>query len=387
MTDLIDENARAAHDNVDGGATDPASRGNEALRSEAANGRDLVRRIADAVLYEGYLLWPYSKSALKNQQRFTFGGVYPPAFEDSSTVQAQVLLEGEDDVEVDVRVRFLHMVRRQVLKRERADGHSGEGSIETLVPVEELEAGGERFVSWDEAVEREVAPGPIWIAAGEELTEISGGAIRRSWRALEGEVTLTRESLCPGLSRVTVRVTNTTPWTSGERAGAQTGSGGDQGRRIGTGERAPNQASARQHALRQAFCSTHASLRATGGAWVSLTDPPDDLRAEAEACENIGLWPVLVGEPGDRSTLLASPIILSDHPEIAPESPGDLFDSGEIDQMLVLNILAMTEQERADMRDSDPRAREILERTEALTDEEITRLNGAVREFGLVRAR
>ena len=63
--------------------------------------------------------------------------------------------------------------------------------------------------------------------------------------------------------------------------------------------------------------------------------------------------------------MLASPIILSDHPEIAPESPGDLFDSGEIDQMLVLNILAMTDEERRDMRDSDPRAREILERTEA----------------------
>ena len=77
---------------------------------------------------------------------------------------------------------------------------------------------------------------------------------------------------------------------------------------------------------------------------------------------------MLVGEQGDRSTLLASPIILSDYPEIAPESPGDLFDSGEIDQMLVLNILAMTDEERRDMRDCDPRAREILERTEALSD-------------------
>ena len=83
--------------------------------------------------------------------------------------------------------------------------------------------------------------------------------------------------------------------------------------------------------------------------------------------------------------MLAAPIILSDYPEIAPESPGDLFDSGEIDQLLVLNILAMTAQERRDMRDSDPRAREILERTEALSDEQIMRLNGAVREFGLVR--
>jgi hypothetical protein len=81
------------------------------------------------------------------------------------------------------------------------------------------------------------------------------------------------------------------------------------------------------------------------------------------------------------------PRSLSESPAIAPESPGDLFDSAEIDQMLVLNILAMTAEERRDMRDCDPRAREILERTEALTREEIMRLQGAVREFGLVRAR
>jgi hypothetical protein len=96
---------------------------------------------------------------------------------------------------------------------------------------------------------------------------------------------------------------------------------------------------------------------------------------------------VLVGEPAQRRTMLASPIILPDHPRIAPESPGDLFDSSEIDQMLVLNILAMTDEERREMRDCDPRAREILERTEALGPEDMMRLNGAVRELGLARSR
>lgn len=313
---------------------------------------DPVRRIADAVLYEGYLLWPYRKSALKNRQRFTFGGVYPPSWEqDASSVQAQVLLEGPRDAEVEVRVRFLHVVRRQVLRID-SSGAASE-------PVEELMAGEERFVSWEEALERELDPGGIEIASGEELEPIAGGAIERSWGELQGEVSLTRESLSEDLSRLTVLVANTTPWPGG----------------------------AREDALRHTLCSTHVVLRVDGGAWVSPTDPPPELRAAAETCENSGLWPVLVGEPGDRSTLLASPIILSDHPEIAPESPGDLFDSGEIDQMLVLNILAMTDEERSAMRDSDPRAREILERTEALSDEKIMRLNGAVRDFGLVRAR
>jgi hypothetical protein len=336
---------------------------------------DVVRRIADAVLYEGYLLWPYRKSALKNQQRFTFGGVYPPAWEDRSCIQIQVLLEGSEDAEVEIEVRFLHVIERQVLKidptqvppgpvEERdAEGECRRADIGeavgTFTPVEELKAGGERWVSWEEAVERKLAPGPISVPAGEQLEEIPGGAIRRSWRALDGEVSATREVVSPGLSRITVRVINTTPWADATR----------------------------EDALRQTFCSTHAILHARDGAWVSLTDPPETLRAEAEVCECAGVWPVLVGEAGDRSTLLASPIILCDHPEIAPESPGDLFDSGEIDQMLVLNILAMTDEERRDMRDCDPRAREILERTEALSSEEIMRLHGAVRELGLVRGR
>jgi hypothetical protein len=312
---------------------------------------DVVRRIADAVLYEGYLLWPYRKSALKNQHRFTFGGVYPLAWDDRSSMQAQVLLEEDGEAEVEVRVRFLHVVERQVLK-------IGSPSA-APEPVEELEVDGERWVSWEEAAERELAPGPIRVPAGEELQLIPGGAIRRSWQALVGEIAVDREVIRPGLTRITVRIANASPWAGDTRAAA----------------------------LRQTFCSTHAVLRVRDGAWVSPTDPPAELRGEVEACENSGSWPVLVGELGDRSTLLASPIILGDYPEIAPESPGDLFDSGEIDQMLVLNILAMTDEERRDMRDSDPRARAILERTEALSDEEIMRLNGVVREFGLARTR
>ena len=122
-------------------------------------------------------------------------------------------------------------------------------------------------------------------------------------------------------------------------------------------------------------------LTARGAQFVSLTDPPDRLRAEAEACRNEGTWPVLVGEPGSRDTLLSSPIILEDHPRIAPESPGELFDGGEIDGLLTLNILSLTDEEKAEMRDSDPRTREILERTENLSEEEMMRLHGAIRDL------
>jgi hypothetical protein len=209
-------------------------------------------------------------------------------------------------------------------------------------PVDALDG----HLAWEEAMERELpVPGPIAIPAGTEEEPVAGGTIVRSWEGLEGRVESSRDPVAPGLSRLTVRVTNTTSW-AGE---------------------------GRQQALRRALVSTHVALHVEGGAFVSLTDPPEHVREHAEACRNVGTWPVLVG---DRSTMLSAPIILEDFPRIAPESPGDLFDGGEIDQLLILNILSLSEEERNEMRASDPRAREILERCSALGREELMSLHG-----------
>jgi hypothetical protein len=332
---------------------------------------DPIRAIADAVLYEGYILWPYRRSALKNQRRFTFGGVYPPEHseahaDDPCVMRTEALLEATGDTRVGVTVRFLQVVDRSVARRSDAG----------LQRVDELTVGQERFMSWEEAVEREVstrglAPGQlsagrrvtIAIAAGrqqEDLLDVGAqraGALMRSWQALQGEVLLGCEQVTQGIVRVGVEVRNRTAF---------------RGR-------------SRQDALAHTFCSTHVLLTADAGAFVSLTDPPPPLAAAARACRNEGAWPVLVGEPGSRSAMLCSPIILEDHPRIAPESPGDLFDGGEIDQLLILNILSLTEEEKAEMRATDPRAREILDRTEALTPEELMRLHGTIRELGMER--
>jgi len=318
---------------------------------------DPVRAIADAVLYEGYVLWPYRRSALKNAQRWTFGGVYPRAHaearamgDDPWTMQTQCLVEGPGEARVSVTLRFLHVVWRQVID---AGGRE----------VDALTVGAERHLTWEEAVEREVAPGavalaelatgrrvPVAIAAGREEEPLGPeGAIVRTWEPLEGALHVSAESLGPALHRLTARVENVTPWGGGPR----------------------------EAALRRTLCSAHTTLRASGGgAFVSQTDPPPALRAAAEACENRGTWPVLVGEPGSRDTVLSSPIILEDHPRIAPESPGDLFDGGEIDQLLILNILQLTDEEKAEARATDPRVREILDRSEGLTPEELMRLHG-----------
>jgi hypothetical protein len=318
---------------------------------------DPVRQIANAVLYEGYVLWPYRCSALKNQQRFTFGGVYPRGWpEDRSELLSECLLSEAHEPRVEVAVRFLQVVRRRLRDA---------GGVE----VDELAVGGHRHLAWEEAVEREAAiaavPGrvEIAIAAGERTEALTGpggepaGAIVRSWRELRATVEVGAERLGEELWRLRVRLANEARWRSEPRA----------------------------EALERTLCSTHAILRARSGGFVSLTDPPDGLREAAAGCRNDGVWPVLVGEPPDRSTILAAPIILDDYPRVAPESPGDLFDGGEIDQLLTLNILSLSDEEKAEMRESDPRAREILERTEALSDEELIRLHGAIREFGMSR--
>ncbi len=305
---------------------------------------DVIRKIADAVLYEGYLLWPYRRSAVKNQQRWTFGCVLPPSWtavhpDERSMIQTQCLIEGGRDVDVVVTLRFLQVVRRQIL--------DGDGA-----PVDRLTIDGTEYLSWEEATEREVhRAGEFAIPGGSSREILAGGAIEHQWNTLQGCLDVDVREAEPGLQRLTVRVTNTTP------------SNGDT----------------RAQALEHACCSTHLVLHVEHGRFVSPLD------SRAADCEQQQLWPVLVGEAPDRSTVLAAAIMLEEYPRVAPESPGDLFDGGEVDQLLTLNILGMTDDEKAEMRASDPRARAILERTEAMTVEDLMRLHGTIRDLQVLR--
>jgi hydrogenase maturation protease len=307
---------------------------------------DPVARIARAVLYEGYVLWPYRRSAGKNHRRWSLGGVHPEGWsrehpDDRCALRAETLVEGPPDAPVDVSVRFLQVVRRQPVD---AGGRE----------VDELDG----LLAWDEAREREVvlstrldrpASAAIAVPAGRDDEPVAGGTVARTWEALAGSVEVEAEPLAEDLHRRRVDVANATGWDGGDRDAA----------------------------LRRTLVSTHVVLRSSEGAFASLTDPPAELADHAARCENVGVWPVLVG---DRGTVLASPIILPDHPQIAPESPGDLFDGCEIDQLLILNVLALSEDERREARASDPRAREIIDRCAGLRPEDLMRLHGTLRE-------
>jgi hypothetical protein len=324
--------------------------------------RRQVEQIAKAVLYEGYMLYPYRPSSVKNRQRWNFGVVYPNAYsemQDSgepSTMQAEFLVEGSDDPALEVKLRFLHL-------RTRTSEGTSEGSSASSLPD-----------GWQEAVERDVSLPPCTLVSlrekplhhefsfpeetcsDEERNEDGSVAtVVRRRAAIQGTVAVSVIQISPGLLKASVLVRNATPLE--------------------------NPAAHRDDALTQSLVSTHLILGVTGGDFVSLLEPPDAFQDAASQCRNVGVWPVLVGEAGQRDTMLASPIILYDYPQIAPESAGDLFDGTEIDEILSLRIMTLTDDEKREIRNSDQRARQILERTDSMPAEQFMKLHGAVRSL------
>ncbi len=335
--------------------------------------------IVRAVLYEGYILYPYRASAIKNRQRWTFGGLYPEAYArsadtgDACRMQTQCLLRGGPETRLELRLRFLHLVNRQVGQLALPLLELPEDGEPAFSEVEALEVDGAQHLTWQEAIEREVELGIPAIGAlldaperlafsfpgARELTALRAsdgriaGVLLRTSMTVAGEVCVSAERISDDVFRIGVGIVNTTPLAA-------------------AGELP------RQDAQLYALASTHTIL-GTDAAFVSLLDPPEALAAAAAACANQGTWPVLVGAPGACDTLLSSPIILYDHPQVAPESPGDLYDATEIDEILSLRILAMADAEKREMAAVDARARALLERTEALTPEQWQAMHGTLR--------
>ncbi|AZG77103.1 hypothetical protein [Methylocystis rosea] len=337
---------------------------------------DSIRAIANAVLYEGYILYPYRPSSIKNRQRWTFGGVFPQAFDqqgDASRMETQVLLRGGEQAALNIHFRFLQVMTREVGQLATPTRELPEEGEPALTRVPSLHVDGRELLAWEEAIEREIDLGPLRPADIQEVATVlpfhfegaheiepvrgADGCVAavliRTSHEIQGVVEARAEKLATDLWMLTIGIENVTPLSGAvrdERAAAQL----------------------------RAFASTHAILTVEDGAFVSLLDPPDDLRGTAAQCRNVGAFPVLVGGQ-DNSAMLASPIILYDHPAIAPESPGDLFDGTEIDEILTLRILAMTDAEKREMACVDARARALLERTHALTAEDMARLHGVMR--------
>ncbi|HTT49854.1 MAG TPA: hypothetical protein VMH35_00425 [Streptosporangiaceae bacterium] len=326
-----------------------------------------ARQVADAILYEGYLLYPYRATAQKNQERFQFGVLMPPGYaqvdpNEPAASQTECILEGKASAELTATVRFLQVQRRTVL------------AAPDFAEVSSLRAGGTEYTPWDEAAEREeqvtaqvseLLDGgvevPFTVPGGvgeEDLAgpdgELAGRLVRRR-EALSAVIRLTADRLPGpyGALRIRLVLANRT-----EPAGTL---------------------ARRADGLPFALIAAHSLICVPGGRFLSMTDPPEWAAPAVRECANTGTWPVLAGPAGCTELILSSPVILYDHPEIAAESAGQLYDSTEIDEILTLRTLTLTDAEKQEARATDPRAAELMDRLDHLPPEMLERMHGAIR--------
>ncbi len=320
-----------------------------------------VEKIAAAILYEGYILYPYRPTAIKNRQRWNFGTLYPRVYAEAQRPQepfrliAECIVEAApEDAMLDLRIQFLQLIRQ---------------TKESPVAAGGMHSLSDPSLEWEEAIERisehtlrlnELIDHPLTRTLATKASALPDSLSNRPLADLKIELTIRVEMLSGGARKIHLEVENNNPLPSGARAD-------------------------REEALPLSYVSAHVLLGIEEGNFVSLLDPPEIYRQDVAACQNLGVFPVLAGNEPDRAMMLCSPIILYDYPKIAPESEGDFFDGTEMDEMLTLRVLTLTNQEKEEMRNGDPRARRILERTESLTAESMMKAHGVIRGMRDIR--
>jgi len=293
---------------------------------------------------------------------------------DICVMQTQCLVRGDETAELEIKIRFLQCISRKI-GRLRAPVRSVAGVADAdFQIVDAFRAGGKDLQSWQEASERDLNLLPLRMAellhapvgemfafpGGKELEPVlddSGNVealIVRSRDAIRGSVEVSAVPVGNGVFRLSVVLSNLT----------------NIGNPMGTN---------REDVLLKSLLSAHTVLGVSGGEFISQIDPPPELQSEVSKCKNVGTWPVMAGDERARDSMLSSPIILYDYPQIAPESQGDLFDGTEIDEILALRILTLSDDEKREIRQSDARTREVLERTESMPAEHFMKLHGVLR--------
>jgi len=329
--------------------------------------RELARRVADAVLYEGYMLYPYRPSALKNRQRWSFGILYPPAYvevlggTERCAMHSECLLETAGDCALQIELRFLHLQTQEVRQPTEEPGNFRPSLVD-----------GRLVQSGDEGVARSIECELSASSLGPQDFQFSFSGFRddqpvkddggcvvgrllRAQQEIYGSISVTTEKIRENIRKLSIDVVNATPLTS--------------------------DAADRNSALLRSLLSAHLILTLTAGEFTSLLEPPEHLREAVSGCRNVGNFPVLIGNNAARDMMLCSPILLYDYPQIAPESAGDFYDATEMDEMLTLRVMTLTEDEKKEMRAAGDHARNLLERTEQSVREQLMRTHGTIRSM------
>jgi hypothetical protein len=345
--------------------------------------REILDRVVNAVLYEGFILYPYRASSKKNQrERFTFGRIYPADYaiaqegREPSSMQTECLVRDESkDAIAHIEIRFLHPMAREIGVLAEPTDELTPNQEPELTRVPELRLESELYQSWQEAVERQIAAPSFPLKQRTEQThsfhfpasrtvepirdstgKIVALIVRRQ-EQINGQIEIKTQPVDDATMKLTIRISNRTSVLASDLE-------------------------PQDQIIMRTFASAHTIIWAEGGECISLLDPPGDYVEAAKGCKNIGTWPVLVGDQTKREhdTMLSSPIILYDYPKIAPESAGSLFDGTEIDEILTLRIQTMTDEEKAEMRNIDEAARRILERTELMPADHLMQMHGTMRD-------
>lgn len=334
--------------------------------------------VADAVLYEGYILYPYHATNGKNHGgvRFQWGVLVPLAWLavdscERTLMRTELVVDPGTEPQIAVRLRFLQLQHRAL---EEVDANGG------FVRTEKLQVGDRVWMEWDEAIERDIDLAvlsllplaqasltiPLDFPATSEteiVTEVEGdaasavaGRIVRSTEDVTAVARVTAEwADGPGvLIKVGIEVENTTPWVV---------------------------SGAREEVMRRALIAVHTLATLEDGSFCSVFDPPEHAVEAVAGCHSIASYAVLVGKQGATDLVLASPIILYDYPAIAPESEGDFHDGCEIDEILALRVLTLTDEEKAEARGTDPRSRAIIDRCDNMAEDSWDKLHGTMRDI------
>ncbi len=278
-----------------------------------------LKKLSDTLLYEGYSLYPYRKSALKNQHRWNFGVLYPASYVN----QTPTYSSDKAKFVTEFLVEF---------ERPRPTFHCNL-----------------RFFRQDkDQSDRE---------ENITITDISGNYVKLLESAhLSGKIEFELTPLNDTVAQLSVRLENTACGKMPFKT--------------------------RQEALTNSFLSTHMIIQAQGASFVSMTSYPEAYEQFIATCCNDGLWPVLVGERDKRNSVLAAPIILDDFPKIAEFSPTGLCDATEIDEMLALRLRTLSESEKQEIR-SDAHSAGLLKSIECLTNDQFLSLHGRSEQHAL----
>jgi hypothetical protein len=284
---------------------------------------DPLEQLIDALLYEGYALYPYTPGTAKNATPTPFGILYPPTYAAAlastfERLELRCMLQAPPEAVLSAEVRFLAATG----ERHEAAAHRvrlADTSVATLAAPS---------VTGERVAEREVE------IAGE------GKIAEESPRWLRLALGLRVHELGPGSYEVVLAVENRTPCAQGlDRSGA----------------------------LAHSLLSTHPILRVSGGRFNSPLECP---------CGSVNTFPVLASAADDA--VVGAAIVLPDHPQLAPESRGGLFDSTEIEEALLLHVKALSDGEREAIERQDPLVRKVVARAAAATPEEVLALHGRV---------